>query len=255
MARLVFLGTSSAVAAEGRENTHLVLVGSSSTVLIDCGGNPVRRLSEAGIAFQTLTDLVVTHFHPDHVSGLPLLLMDLWILGRKAPLQLYGSQHSLERVHRMMDLFDWQEWDDFYPVIEHPLPLDVFAPALENEDFMIYSSPVAHLVPTLGLRIEHKKSGFTVAYSADTDPCPEMVSLAANVDVLVHEAGGSFPGHTTPSEAGEIAQKANAEKLYLVHYPLYQMAEEELLAAARQHFSGEVILAVDFMEIELGNSG
>jgi len=50
---------------------------------------------------------VVTHFHPDHVSGIPLFLMDMWLRGRKNPLQIYGLPHAIDRLENLMDAFLW----------------------------------------------------------------------------------------------------------------------------------------------------
>ena len=49
MAKLIFLGTASAVAYQGHENTFLVLQGEESSILVDCSSRPVMRLKDAGI--------------------------------------------------------------------------------------------------------------------------------------------------------------------------------------------------------------
>ena len=80
MPKVIILGSSNAVPSIDHENTHLVIVGEERTILVDCVSNPIVRLEQAGIDFNDLTDIVITHFHPDHVSGMPLLLMDMWLL-------------------------------------------------------------------------------------------------------------------------------------------------------------------------------
>ena len=75
MQKLIILGTANAIPDENHENTHLALLGEHRQILIDCAGNPVVRLKQAGIDLNSLTDLFLTHFHPDHVSGVPSLLM------------------------------------------------------------------------------------------------------------------------------------------------------------------------------------
>ena len=110
MPKLIVLGTANAIPDENHENTHLAIIGEHRQILIDCVGNPVIRLTKAGIDLISLTDIILTHFHPDHVSGLANFLMDMWILGRNNELRIYGSDHTLSRVKKLMDLFDWDEW-------------------------------------------------------------------------------------------------------------------------------------------------
>jgi ribonuclease Z len=251
MARIVFLGTASAVAYEGHQNTHLVVEGEEHIILIDCVGNPVLRLQEIGIHFNELTDLMVTHFHPDHVSGLPLLLMNMWLLGREKSLNVFGSPHTMSRIEKMMNLFEWEDWPNMFPVVLHRLPMKEMTLALDNGDIQIFTSPVEHLIPTLGLRIIFLKQDFVVAYSCDTDPCPQTVTLAEEGDVLIHEAAGEYAGHTSPAEAGEIASKAGVKTLYLIHYSLHEKDAQTMLREARETFQGEVLIAEDFMEISV----
>ena len=121
---------------------------------------------------------------------------------------------------------------------------------LENQDFRIQSSPGDHLIPTIGLRIESINDKFCAAYSSDTNPHLNIVNLAAGADVLIHEAGGSYEGHSTPAQAGEIASRAKVGKLYLIHYSIYgDKTAESITAEAKKTFPGKVILAEDFMEI------
>jgi hypothetical protein len=87
--KVIILGSSNAVPSKDHENTHLVIIGEERTILVDCVSNPVVRLEQAGVDFNELTDIIITHFHPDHVSGVPLLLMDMWLMGRTKPINLW----------------------------------------------------------------------------------------------------------------------------------------------------------------------
>ncbi|WP_337882942.1 hypothetical protein, partial [Chromobacterium haemolyticum] len=64
MAKIIVLGSSNAIVDREHENTHFIIIGDARTVLVDCPGNPVLRLEHAGVDFDSITDLVVTHFHP-----------------------------------------------------------------------------------------------------------------------------------------------------------------------------------------------
>jgi ribonuclease Z len=121
---------------------------------------------------------------------------------------------------------------------------------LDCPDFLIKASPVHHMVPTIGLRFEFNKSGKSLAYSCDTEPCEEVVHLANGADVLIHEATGASFGHSSATQAGEIASKAEAGKLYLIHYPTGRFAKGDLVTEASETFHGEIELAKDFMILD-----
>ena len=84
--KLIILGSSNAVPSVGHENTHLLLTTPLRNVLVDCATNPLLRLEQVGLDPIRLTDIILTHFHPDHVSGVPLLLIVSYSVRRDASL-------------------------------------------------------------------------------------------------------------------------------------------------------------------------
>ena len=247
MPELIILGSAHAIPDPAHANTHMVLLSAQRRVLIDCSGSPIVRLQQASVDPNGLTDLILTHFHPDHVSGVPSLLMSMWLLGREAPLDIYGLHHTLDRIEQMMGFYDWEHWPNFFPVAFHRIPAERMTLTLDGDEFRIFTSPVRHLIPTIGLRIEAARGG-TLAYSCDTAPCDEVVELANGADTLIHEASGSFQGHTSAAQAGSIASRAEVDTLYLIHY---NPQEPNLLPDARKEFPGRVALAEDFLRISI----
>lgn len=249
MAKITFLGTASAVPARNHHNTHFILEADEQMLMVDCVGNPVVRLREAGLDPLRITDLVLTHFHPDHVTGTPLLLMDLWLMGRTQPLTVYGLDSVLEQFEAMMALFGWQDWEGLYPIHLHPVPDPEMTLMLDRADLRVWSSTVCHMVPALGLRMALPEG--TICYSTDTGPCEAVVRLADGADILIHEASGSASGHSSPAEAGRVASDAGVKTLVLIHYDPGS-APDDLKRQARATFSGEVIVARDLMTLPIG---
>jgi len=251
MQKIIILGSSNALPTQESENTHMVFVGRERMVLVDApGGNSILRLEQAGLDFNNMTDIIVTHFHPDHTLGIPSLLMDMWLLGRKRPLNIYGLTYTLERVKAFLDLYDWSGWPGLFPIVFYPILADEMSLVLDCSDFTIHASPVHHVIPNIGLRTQFKQSHKTFSYSCDTEPCNEVVRLSAGADILIHEAAGEFIGHSSAKQAGEIARKAKVGKLYLIHYATGKYAKGDLVAEARTAFPGEVALAKDFMALD-----
>jgi ribonuclease Z len=250
MPKVIILGSSNAIPTRESDNTHMVIVGKDRMLLVDSGTNPLLRLEQAGLAINDLTDIVLTHFHPDHASGIPLLLMDMWLMGRERPLNIYGLHYTLDRLERLMGFYNWSEWPNFFQVVFHRIPTREMTPVMECSDFMIQASPVHHFIPTIGLRIEFRLGQKVLAYSCDTEPCEEVVRLSEGADVLIHEAAGGTRGHSSAKQAGSIAQKAEVGKLYLIHYPTGKYASGDLAAQARTTFSGDIALAKDFMVLD-----
>jgi ribonuclease Z len=251
MPKLIILGSSNAIPSEDHENTHLAITSAERTVLIDCVSNPIVRLQQAGVDVGSITDIILTHFHPDHVGGVPLLLMDMWLMGRRQPLNIYGLHYTLDRVETMMGLYGWIEWPNFFTVNFCRIPADDMAIVFDAPDICVYSSPVKHFLPNICLRIEFKKQKKTLAYSCDTEPCQAVYDLARGANILLHEAAGHFMGHSSAAQAGEAAKLAGVDTLYLIHYPTGRYAISDLVAEARTRFNGEVKLATDFMQIDL----
>jgi ribonuclease Z len=248
MAKITFLGTASAVPDKDHENAHLIIDAAERVILVDCAGNPVVRLDQAGINPLSITDIILTHFHPDHVSGLPLLLMDMWLMRRKAPIHIYGLSDVINRVEQMMALFNWGDWDGFYPVNFHMIPEVEYSNLIDTKSVKLWASPVNHSIPAIGIRLWVPTG--TMCYSSDTAPCDALLRLAEEVDVLVHEATGEGVGHTSPEHAGEIAQKAGAKKLILIHYsPKTDL--NTWVDKAKQSFEGDVFPAKDFMTVTI----
>jgi ribonuclease Z len=250
VAKVVTLGTAAAVPDETHATTHLAIEGELGFFLVDCGGNPILRIQHAGLALERLRGLILTHFHPDHVAAVPLLLMDTWLLKRTDPLPIYALQDVVDRYNVLMDLFRRDEWPGFFDTPCRVVPEEVGALVLEDDDFRITAAPVEHVVPNMGLRVENKLTGGVVAYSSDTSPCDAVVELARDADILIHEAAEPTPGHSGAAQAGEVARLAGAHRLVLVHYRPAPHKYDRWIEEASAAFDGPVELGRDLRAYE-----
>lgn len=245
MARLTILGSAAAVPDMDHENAYMVLEGGQSALLIDCAGSPLARLQAAGVNLDQLGSLIITHHHPDHIYGVPSLLLGLRMFGRQAPLDIFGTRKSLAVIWGTMDLLGWQKWPSPFPVGRHEVEMTEGALILDSDEFEVRTTPTEHSVPSIGLRIVSKATSGVVAYSSDTEPCDAFVRLAQRADILIHESTGDYAGHSTAAQAGAVAGRCQAGKLVLIHYPI-DANLEALRGEAGKEFGGPVELAEDF---------
>ncbi len=123
---------------------------------------------------------------------------------------------------------------------------------LRIAEFDILGAPTSHFVPTLALRFTDRNTGNTIAYSSDTAPDANVVALAKDADVFLHEAtllDTSSAGHSNAYEAGVDAAAANVRELVLLHVPP-NVNPAQWREAANANFPGKVTVARDFDVID-----
>jgi len=101
---LVFLGTSGSMPTAQRAPTALLVRRGGDRLLFDCAEGTQRQLLRSAVGLVELREVFITHFHADHVLGLPGMLKTFALRGRELPLDVYGPQGlvdllgSLKRV-------------------------------------------------------------------------------------------------------------------------------------------------------------
>ncbi len=254
MAQVILLGTGAALSDETREHTYMAIKGARDAILIDCGGSPVQRLRQAGVKLERLNHIILTHHHPDHVYGLSVLLLGLWLTGRKHVLHIYGLGETLRAVKGMMRAFEWERWFKvgFFPVEFHRIPGKNRGALIHTPEFSVHTATTKHLLPTVAARIVSKKSGKAIVYSSDTEKFDAVAELARGAELLFHESTTLVKptmGHSSAVQAGEQAQRAGVNKLVLVHLPPKTDAKK-FRAAAKKTFHSSVQVGRDFARYE-----
>lgn len=103
--KVTFLGTGSMVPTQKRNHTAILLSYDNENILVDCGEGTQRQLRMARIAPTKITKLLITHWHGDHVLGIPGLVQTLGANEYSKTLEVYGPKGSSEYMHHMFQGF------------------------------------------------------------------------------------------------------------------------------------------------------
>ena len=135
-------------------------------------------------------------------------------------------------------------------------------PVMSDDNVTVTATLVSHydVYPAFGFRFDLKKSGASVTFSGDTTKSDNLIALAKDTDILVHEAqfslddayyGNRFPpnylvnSHTSAEQVGEVAAAANAKQVILSHYSPTDLPDSQWQNAIGKHYSGVVTVARD----------
>lgn len=234
-------------------------MGAEESVLVDCGGSPVQKLLLAAVEPATLAHVVITHIHPDHAYGLPALIQNLLLLGRKDPLRVSCREEHVEALRDVLRAFGLLSRPELFPLSFDPVPARERHEVATTASFAITASPNAHgSMANMALRFDLLSRTHAVVYSSDTEPCEAVAALARGADTLIHEATftsrrrGRFGAHSTAGEAGDIAARAGVRRLILAHIdPEHHDEGDTMVQEAQAGFSGLVEIAEEFVPYPL----
>jgi len=154
--QVTILGNNSALPAYGRHPTAQVLSVNGDLLLLDCGEGTQIQMQRFGLRWRNLQHIFISHMHGDHYFGLPGLINSMSLLGRTAPLHLFGPEALMPILQQVLDTANTQL---SYPFHFTPLPLGKAAQLTENKNFSVSCFPVYHSVPCHGFVITGKTKG------------------------------------------------------------------------------------------------
>lgn len=147
---IIFLGTSSMVPTKERNQAGTFISYKNEGILIDCGEGIQRQFKLVGSSITKITKILISHWHGDHVLGLPGLIQSIAASEYNGKLIIYGPKGSKSRFKAMFDTF----------VFDKPLDLEIVdvkeGVFFENKDFRLLAYPLEHGIQTYGYRFEQK---------------------------------------------------------------------------------------------------
>lgn len=251
MTEIIIVGSGTGIPSLRRGSPAMVLLSNKLIILIDSGSGTLRSLLKVGISYMDFDLILYTHIHPDHVADLVAILFACKYseTPRKKDLTIIGGPGFKSYFDSLKKTYGpWIKPETYrLKIIERSSKPFTF------KNISILPKPMNHMVESIGFRIE-TEDGKRLAISGDTDFCENILKLGRQVDLLILEC--SFPddkkvkGHLTPSLAFKIAKESECKRLLLTHfYPLCDQGN--ILEECRSRYSGDLIIAEDFMRIKV----
>ncbi len=236
---VVFLGTAGSMPTAQRAPAALLVRRGGDKLLFDCAEGTQRQLLRSAVGLLELEDVFLTHFHADHVLGLPGMLKTFALRGRELPLTVYGPRGLVDLLASLRRVVGKLTYELNLVELES-------GDVLERDGYRLATFAVAHGVSALGWSlIEATRPGRFDVEAADRLGVPngpargvlqrgETVGNVKPEDVLGPPRPGRkvvITGDTAPSD--EIVQAAFGADVLVTEATF--AAEERERAAETRH--------------------
>ena len=197
------LGTASALPTTERYPSAQVLNVRGRLFMIDCGEAAQIQIRKAGISFLKIEHICISHIHGDHIFGFFGLLSTMAMLGRSAPLAIYGPKGFLPVLEFFKSTFgEGILFDIDFTALEMSEPEVIY----ENRNVELLAFPLNHRVETFGYMIREKMPQHNVRKEA-----------IARYGLSLAEIGTLKRGEDVLRPDGEVIP--NSEAAYIPYEP------------------------------------
>jgi len=148
--KIVFLGTSCSNPTKDRNLSAVAVQFEGQHLLFDCPEGTQRQMMKAGFSYMKTKHVFLSHFHADHILGLPGLVATMSMHERKEPLFVYGPKGIEEQVKKVLNLALMRK---SFPIVAKELKK---GKVLEEEKFFVEAFPLKHEVPCYGFVLKEK---------------------------------------------------------------------------------------------------
>jgi len=148
--QLTFLGTSCMMPTKERNPSAQILQYKSDGILFDCGEGTQRQMKITGISLSKVTRILISHWHGDHVLGLPGLLLTIASMELSKGVEIYGPRGSKKAFQSLFGGIDFETKFNIKISEVHE------GKFFENDDYILESLPMQHPVPCVGFSFIEK---------------------------------------------------------------------------------------------------
>lgn len=237
--KLFFIGTGSALTSLKRFHTSFIISNSNTNILIDCGDGISRKLKEIHFNCINIQNILITHTHPDHFSGLASLIVQMKLQNRTKPLNIFihkDLEKFLEIFFKQIYLFKERltfklkiNSYDFEQIVL--ISNDLSFTTKQNSHLNKYISSerensIVFISPSFLFNIKDKK----IYYSSDIGDKSDLCLFDSKVDISIIETS-----HIKIYEILDFVRKDFSNRYFLVH--IDENKEEEIKLAFRDEIA------------------
>ena len=253
-------------------NTSCVVVLEENWMLVMDGGSGMQRFNLTDGTNIKRIDILLTHLHLDHIQGLGFFRP---LFDPSFEIHIWGPASNTSSLRARLSRY---LSPPLFPVLLRDLPCSLTLHEIENSKFgigpfLVESRYIIHPGPTVGFRIETRRSVFSFIpdhepalgpFNSHTDKqWISGIDLALNADVLLHDAQYSALeykskigwGHSSVDDALKFAAAAEVKRLLLSHHdPAHSDKKLNKLFGdlkEQNNYSFDYELAAEGMHIEL----
>jgi ribonuclease Z len=277
--RVTLLGAGTPVPSPERFGYSTLIEAGGQKLVFDFGRGLTIRLAQLKVPFGTINAHFLTHFHSDHLVGLP----DLWLTGRLRPLYgqrnkemvIYGPPGLMKLTRGLTEAFardiEIRTRDENDPAAGIAFDVHEKMPGLMYDEggvkvMSFVNDHGVFVVPSYGYTIEY--DGHKVVLSGDTRYSAEVARQATGADLLVHCVTvipdallQQFPAYkaiyehlASPEDAGRVFAEARPKLAVYSHIGLNGDAtQDDLVARTRKVYDGPLQIGRDLMAIEIAD--
>lgn len=215
------------VPTKERNHSAIFLSYETEGILIDCGEGTQKQLKIAGIKPNKVNKIIISHWHGDHVLGLPGLMQTLAKTNYDKKLKIYGPKGSKKKIKKMLEVFEFENGlemevreikkQKFIDTKKYSIKAYTLSHGIESLAFRFqekdrrriktnYITKIGlkpgpllgklqdgHTIEWKGQKITPKQAtykvkGKTITFISDTEACKNCIEAAKNADLIISES-------------------------------------------------------------------
>ena len=256
--KIKFIGTGSGKTSLNQFHSSLLLISKNYNLLVDAGDGISRALLFNEIEFNIIDGILLTHFHPDHFSGLATLIVQMKMMNRKNTLDIFIHEslknvtadfllHSYLIPERMNFEMQYRTFNDNERIII-------------SKNFIILAKKNSHLTKLQKYKSNYPSLSFysasflfeaeqrKIIYTSDIGSIEDLLLFnGVAPDILITETT-----HLNNSELIEAITKIKARKVYLTHHSDDDLnILSEILATMPPQIQKLIVFANDGLSLEI----